>query len=169
MHERNDTIASDFLRYSTVWFCAFVFIGTVFSWINGFSWAAVLFNPLAYSIGLSLIIVVLKYDFEELKDFCGLSRSPSLKPTIQFSRELQEISLLMSYLNYRQALKKVDILLEKEPQFPAAYNLRGEILLNGFQKNKEARECFRNAQKYAAPGDEDFLLAQSLQAATYDQ
>jgi len=168
MHEHNSTIAGDFFRFSIAWFFAFLIIGIIFSCINGFSWAAVLLNPLAYSIGLTLIIVVLKYDFEELKDFCGLSKDPSLKPSVQYSREVQEISLLMSSLKYNEALKKVDNLLKKEPNFAAAHNLRGEILLYGFQKQKEARQCFRDAQKFAEPGDEDYQIAQSLQAETYE-
>jgi tetratricopeptide (TPR) repeat protein len=168
MREATPTIIGDFCRYCLICFFAFFSLGIIFGFINGFSWAAVLFNPLIYSIGVSLIIIVVKYDYAELLDFCGLSKDPELKPAIKYSREIQEIGMLMSLADYQQALQKVDLLLKKEPKLPTAYNLRGEILLSGFNKRKEARQCFHAAQKYAKPGDEDYEIAASLQAASFD-
>ena len=73
----------------------------------------------------------------------------------------------MSTTNYDSALKKVDLLLRKEPAFAMAHNLRGEILLQGFQQNRQARDCFDMAIKLSKPGDEEYRLAMSLKAATY--
>ncbi|OGR16370.1 MAG: hypothetical protein A2X81_00360 [Desulfobacterales bacterium GWB2_56_26] len=50
----------------------------------------------------------------------------------------------MSTTNYDSALKKVDLLLRKEPAFAMAHNLRGEILLHGFQQNRQARVSIGN-------------------------
>ena len=73
----------------------------------------------------------------------------------------------MSTTNYDSALKKVDLLLRKEPAFAMAHNLRGEILLHGFQQNRQARDCFDRAIKLSKPEDEEYQLATSLKAATY--
>jgi hypothetical protein len=59
--ERDLTIVGDFLRYSCFFFGPFCIIGIIFNLLNGFSIMALVIYPLIYSIGISLLIIVIFY------------------------------------------------------------------------------------------------------------
>ena len=165
--KRDLTIVGDFLRYSCLLFGPFCIIGIIFNLLNGFSMMALVINPLIYSIGISLIIIVISYDINVILELVGLGKKTHLSLHITYSKEIQEIGMLMGITNYAAALKKVDALLQKEPDFAMAHNLRGEILLNGYDRSEEARDCFNRAIELSTPEDEQHRIAKSLKAATY--
>lgn len=167
MPDRDLTIVGDFLRYAGMLFVPFCAIGAIHGLFNGFSFMALLVNPFIYSIGISLIIIVISYDINTILGLVGLGKEPQLSATIKYNREIQEIAMLMSMADYDAALKKVDHLLRKEPGFAMAHNLRGEILLDGFHRHRQARDCFDKAIKLSRPEDEEHRLATSLKASTY--
>lgn len=166
--ERDLNIVGDFLRYSCFLFVPFFIFGGIFNLLKGFSLMALVVNPLIYSFGISLIVIVITYDINTILGLVGLGKSQHLSPHITYSKEIQEISMLMGMENYPSALKKVDALLRKEPAFAMAHNLRGEILLDGFQKPMEARNCFNRALDLSKPEDEQHTIAKSLKESTYD-
>jgi hypothetical protein len=165
--ERDLTIVGDLLRYSCLFFGPFCIMGIIFSLLNGFSITALVVYPLIYSIGISLIIIVISYDINAILDLVGLGKDPHLSLHITYSKEIQEIGMLMGVANYTSALKKVDALLCKEPDFAMAHNLRGEILLDGYDRSGEARDCFDRALELSMPEDEQHRIAKSLKASTY--
>ncbi len=166
--ERDLTIVGEFLRYSCLFLGPFCIIGIIFNLLNGFSIMALVVNPLIYSIGISLIIIVICNDINDILDLVGLGKKTHLSLHITYSNEIQEIGMLMGMSNYAGALKKVDALLFKEPDFAMAHNLRGEILLDGYQKFVEARDCFDRALELTTPDDEQHRIAKSLKASTFD-
>ncbi len=168
MPERDLTVVGDFLRNAVMLFVPFFIIGAIHCLLNGFSFMAVLVNPFIYSVGISLIIIVISHDINTILGLVGLGKEPGLSPHIKYHKEIQEIGMLMGIVRYDAALKKVDFLLRKEPTFATAHNLRGEILLQGFQQNKRARDCFDRAMQLSEPEDEEYQLATSLKASTYD-
>ena len=168
MAERDLTIVGDFLRYAGWLFLAFFAIGLVIGLINGFSLMAVLVNPLIYSVGISLIIIVVSRDVNSILGLVGLGKEQELSPHIRYHNEIQEIGMLMGMVNHGAALKKVDLLLRRAPKFARAHNLRGEILLNGFAQKRQARESFDRAMALSQPDDEVYQLASSLKSSTFD-
>ncbi len=167
MPKRDLTIVGDFLRYAGILFVPFCAIGAILGFIKGFSFMALLVNPFIYSVGISLIVIVISYDINTILGLVGLGKEPQLSLHIKYAKEIQEIGMLMSIAKYDSALKKVDLLLRKEPAFAIAHNLRGEILLEGFQQNQRARNCFERAIELSQPEDEVYQLATSLKASTY--
>ncbi len=161
-------IVGDFLRYTAYLLIPFFIIGLIFNLLNGFSIMVLLVNPLIYSIGISLIIIVILNDINTILDLVGLGDRARLSLHIIYSKEIQEIGMLMGMEDYASALKKVDALLTREPQFAMAYNLQGEILLDGYQQAKKARECFDKALELTKEEDEQHRIAKSLRASTYD-
>jgi len=168
MPERDLTIVGDFLRYTGLLFGLFCIIGTIHGLLKGFSFMALLVNPFIYSVGISLIVIVISYDINTILGLVGLGKEQQLSPHIKYNKEIQEIGVLMGMANFASALKKVDLLLRKEASFAMAHNLRGEILLQGFQQNRQARDCFDRAIKLSKPEDEEYQLAMSLKASTYN-
>jgi tetratricopeptide (TPR) repeat protein len=167
MAERDVTIIGDFLRYSGLLFVVFFAIGLVLCLIKGFSPMALLVNPLIYSIGIGLIIIVFTHDINSILGLVGLGKEQQLSPHIKYHNEIQEIGMLMGMANYAAAMKKVDILLHLAPEFARAHTLRGEILLTGFEKKRQARESFDRAMALSQPEDEEYQLAVSLKASTF--
>ncbi len=160
-------IIGDFLRYTIILFVPFCIFGAIYGLIYEFSLVYLIFNPFIYSIGISLIIIVISYDVNDILDLIGLAKKPPLSLHIKYNKEVHEISMLMSMEKYDSALKKVNSLIKKEPKFSTAHNLRGEILLQGFQKNKEARECFNIVLKLSKADDEQYKLAEVLKSESY--
>ena len=168
MAERDLTIVGDFLRYTGLLFLPFFAIGLVVCLIDGFSVMAVLVNPLVYSVGISLIIIVASRDLNSVLGLVGLGKEQELSPHIRFHNEIQEIGMLMGMADHGAAIKKVDLLLRQAPEFARAHNLRGEILLHGFDKKRQARESFDRAMALSQPEDEEYQLASSLKSSTFD-
>lgn len=168
MPERDLTIVGDFIRYTGMFFCVFFVIGAILGLLKGFTFMALLVNPLIYSVGISLIAIVISYDLNTILALVGLGKEQHLSLHIKYNKEIQEIGLLMSIANHGSAIKKIDHLLHKEPSFAMAHNLRGEILLHGYQQNRQARDCFDRAIKLSKPEDEEYQLATSLKASTYN-
>jgi len=166
-NERDLTIVGDFLRYTCLLFGPFCIIGIIFNLLYGFSFMALIVNPLIYSIGVSLIIIVISYDINTILNLVGLGKEPPMSLHITYHNEIQEIGMLMGAESYASSLEKVDALLTKEPNFAMAHNLRGEILLDGFQQPLEARDCFDKALELSTPGDEQHRIAKGLKASTY--
>ena len=165
---RDLNIVGDFLKYSTILFVPFVILGLIYGLIYECYFSCIFVNPLIYSIGISLIIIVITYDVNDILDLFGRAREPQLGYHIKHAREIQEIGLLMSSNNFKSALSKAEKLVKNEPQFTNALNMKGEILLEGFHKYQEARECFQKVIKLADPEDEQYKLAEALMAETYN-
>lgn len=165
--QRDLTIVGDFFRYSCLLFVPFCGLGLVYGLLKGFSLMAVVVNPLIYSIGISLIVIVISYDINTLLGLVGLGKNAQPGLHVIYHTEIQEISMLMGMTDYASALKKVDMLLRREPNFAMAHNLRGEILLEGYQRHRQARDCFNRAAALSEPEDEQYRLAKSLKASTY--
>ncbi len=167
MPERDLTVVGDFLRYFSRLFVLFFVVGAIHCLINGFSFMALLVNPFIYSVGIGLIVIVLSHDINTILCLVGLGKEQQLSLHIKYDKEIQEIGMLMSIADFRSAIKKVDLLLRKEPSFAVAHNLRGEILLQGFQQNRQARDCFDRAIKLSKPEDEAYQLATTLRDSTF--
>lgn len=165
--DRDLTIVRDFLKYTLYFFVPFFLLAVVHGLVYQFTLMNLFVNPMIYSVGISLIIVVIIHDIDEILALFGLAKEPQLSPDITYSREIQEISVLISRTDFDTALKKVNLLLKKEPNFPAAYNMKGEILLRGFEKYKEARKCFDKALQFSKAGDEQNRLATALRTSTF--
>ena len=114
-----------------------------------------------------MIIIVITYDVNDILDVFGMANEPQLGYHIKHARTIQEIGILMSANDFKQALVKAKELVDKEPKFTSALNMKGEILLEGFHKYDEARACFEKVMKLADPDDEQYKLAEALKAATY--
>lgn len=164
---RNLNIVGDFLKYSIIFFVPFVILGLIYGLIYECYLSCIFINPLIYSIGISLIIIVITYDVNDILELVGMAREPQLGYHIKHAREVQEIGLLMSSNNFKSALIKAEKLVKIEPKFTNALNMKGEILLEGFQKYQEARECFARVLKLADPEDQQYKLAEALMAETY--
>ncbi len=164
---RDCTIVGDFLKYTGILLVPFAALGVLYGLFNGFSLMALLVNPLIYSLGISLIIIVISYDINTILDLFGLGREAHLSPHIKYAGEIQEIAMLMSTDKFDSALKKVDLLLRKDPGFATGHTLRGEILLEGFHQNRRARACFDKAMQLSRPEDEVYQLAASLKSSTH--
>ncbi len=164
---RDLSIVGDFIKYSLIFFVPLFIIGAIYGLIYECYVLCFIFNPIIYSIGISLIIVVIIHDINDILDLVGLGKEHKLSSHIKHAKTLQEIASLMSMTDYDSALRKVNALLKKEPNFPHALNLKGEILYNGFDKYEEARTCFNRVLKRTKPDDEQHELAEALKASTY--
>ncbi|MDW7772144.1 MAG: tetratricopeptide repeat protein [Desulfobulbaceae bacterium] len=164
---RNLRILGDFTRYTGLLLIPLFFLGAVYGFIHDCYIICFLVNPLVYSIGISLIIIVIIYDVNDILALFGKAREPQLGCHIKHARAIQEIGLLMSTRDFGRALQKVEKLVAREPEFTSALNMKGEILLEGYQRYDEARECFDRVLKLADPDDEQYKLAEALKAATY--
>lgn len=167
--DQNLNIIGDFIRYTIILFVLFFIFGGIYGFIYEFSLVSQVFNPLIYSIGISLIIIVISHDINDILLLVGRGKEQQLGSHIKYSKEVQEISMLMSQKKFDPALRKVNNLLQKDPGFSAALIMRGEILLQGFHKNREARECFNTVLKLSKEGDQQHKLAEALKASTYAQ
>lgn len=166
---RNLSIVGDFLKYAGLLFIPLFVLGVIYGLIFECYFTCFVLNPLVYSIGISLIIIVIIYDVNDILDLVGMAKEPQLGYHIKHARAVQEIGLLMSTSDFRRALQKAEKLVSKEPKFTIALNMKGEILLEGFQNYEEARACFDRVLKLADPDDEQYKLAEALKAATYSE
>ncbi len=164
---RNLNIVGDFLKYTGILFVPFFLIGSIYGFIYNCYITCFILNPLIYSIGISLIIIVITYDANSILDLFGMAKEPQLALHVKHAKAVQEIGLLMGASDFKTALQKVEGLVKIEPKFTSALNMKGEILLDGFQKYEEARACFDMVLKLSDPGDEQYKLAESLKAGTY--
>ena len=164
---RNLNIVGDFLKYTGLLFVPFFLIGTIYGLIYGCYFACFIVNPLIYSIGISLIIIIICYDVNDILDLVGMAKEPQLSYHVKHARDVQEIGLLMSTDDFTTALQKVEKLVTIEPKFTHALNMKGEILLEGFQRYGEARACFDKVLQLSGPDDEQYKLAEALKAETY--
>lgn len=165
---RDLTIVGDFLKSLLLFFIPFFIIGLIYGLIYDCYFMCILLNPLIYAAGISLIIIVIKHDVNDIMSLIGRASEPQLALHIKHHTAIQKISVEMSSNDYRGALNSVNSLLNKEPKYPNALNLKGQILLEGFCKSEEARSCFEKVMKLAKPDTDDYKLAQELKAATYD-
>lgn len=164
---RDLNIVGDFLKYSGLLFIPLFILGVIYGLIYECYFTCFIVNPIIYSIGISMIIIVLQHDVNEIQAVFGFGKKAQLSYHITYAKEVQEIGLLMSTKDFQQALKKADKLVKKEPKFTNALNLKGEILLQGFKNYSEARQCFDQVLNLTSPDDEQYKLAENLKAATY--
>ena len=164
---RNLSIVGDFFKYTILLFIPFFLIGAIYGFIYECYFTCFILNPLIYSIGISLIIIVILYDVNDILGLVGLAKEHQLSYHIKYASAIQEIGLLMSKPDYENALQKATDLVAKEPKFTNALNMKGEILLEGFQQYIEARSCFKKVLKLSKPEDEQYKLAEALMAASY--
>lgn len=164
---RNLNIVGDFLKYTGLLFIPLFVMGVIYGLVYECYFACFVVNPLVYSIGISLIIIVITYDVNDILDVFGMAGEPQLRYHVKHAKALQEIGLLMGTNDFKRALQKAENLVAREPKFTHALNMKGEILLEGFHKYDEARKCFDTVIKLANPDDEQYKLAEALKASTY--
>lgn len=165
---RDLSVVGDFIKYSVILFVPFFILGVIYSLIHKSYLLSLVVNPLIYSTGISLIIVVMTNDINDILAVVGLGKEPKLSAHIKHARTIEEIALQISGMDYDSALSNVNKLLRKEPHFSHALNMKGEILLDGFNQPEKARKYFNIALKTAKPGDEQYKLAEALKASTYN-
>lgn len=164
---RDLSIVGDFVKYTLFLFVPLLIIGVIYGLIYECYIVCILFNPLIYSAGISLVIIVFLHDVNDILDLVGLAKEHQLSAHIKHARDLQEIAMLMSGKDYDSALTQVDRLLKKQPGFYHALNMKGEILLEGFQEYGKARKCFNKVLRDAKSDDEQYQLAEALKSSTY--
>ena len=160
-------IVGDFIRYFALFFVPFFLTGAIYGLIYECYLMCFLVNPVIYAGGISAIIIVIKHDVNDIMALIGRTREPQLALHIKHANTIQQISVEMSSRMYDDALKTVNRLLKIEPDYANAINLKGQILLEGFDEIDDARRCFEKVLKLSRPGSEDYKLAQELRAATY--
>jgi len=164
---RDLSIVGDFVKYLLIFFIPLFLIGVIYGFINKCYFMCMLVNPVIYAGGISSIIIVLKHDVNDILALIGRGNQPQLALHIKHSNTIQLISIQMSSRNYDGALKTVNKLLQDEPKYSNALNLKGQILLEGLKEPGRARLCFDKVLKLAKPSSEDYKLAQALKAASY--
>ncbi|MBU0728687.1 MAG: hypothetical protein KKE17_10605 [Proteobacteria bacterium] len=160
-------IVGDFLKFFIILLVPFVIIGGVWGY---FQRALLLYGigyPLIYSIGISMIIIVINNDINDVLGLFGLGNKAQLSLTVKHAKAIQSIGILIGSSNFNEALKKVNALLKEEPKFPVALNMKGQILLEGFSKYQEARICFERVLAATDEGDEQHTLADSMIVECY--
>ena len=160
-------IVGDFIKYFALFFVPFFLAGAIYGLIYKCYLMCFLVNPVIYAGGISTIIIVIKHDVNDILALIGRAGEPQLALHIKHANTIQLIGVEMSSRNYAAALKSVNKLLKLEPDYANALNLKGQILLEGFREDDEARECFEKVLKLSRPDSEDYKLAQALRAATY--
>ncbi len=126
-------------------------------------------NPFSYSIGISLIVIVLKYDINDILSLVGFGKEGRLSLNSKYAKTIQEIGYLMGLADFDNALKKANALLKEEPDFVNALSLKGQILLEGFARYSQAREYLEKVLELTDPEEEQYKLAESLIVASYDR
>lgn len=165
---RDLTIAGDFVRYFVWLFVPFFVVGGVYGLFNDAFLICGLVNPFIYSLGISLIIIVVTHDLNDILVLVGLGKETQLSLNLKHAKAIQQIACLMATSDFDVALKTVNALLKDAPDFVNALSLKGQILLEGFRKNKEARACFERVLALTKPDEEQYRLADALIAASYD-
>ena len=165
--KRNLNIVGDFLKYTIMLFIPFFLVGAIYGFFNDCYFTCFIVNPLIYSVGISLIIVIIMYDVNSILDLFGMAKEPQLAYHIKHARAVQEIGLLMSSAKFKPALTQVEKLVKEEPKFTNALNMKGEILLEGFHEYEEARACFDKVLRLSSPDNEQYKLAEALKAESY--
>jgi|MTBAKSStandDraft_2_1061841.scaffolds.fasta_scaffold32778_2 tetratricopeptide (TPR) repeat protein len=165
--DRDLNIVGDFLRYFVMLFVPFFLIGATYGFINQCYLICFLVNPVIYAGGVCLIIIVIKYDVNDIMALFGRAREQQLALHVKHAGTIQQIGVQMSGGDYEGALVTVRKLLREEPDYPNALNLKGQILLDGFAQYEEARACFDKVMTLTGPESEDYLLAEALKASTY--
>lgn len=160
-------IVGDFIKYFLMLFVPFFLAGAIYGLIYKCYLICFLVNPLIYAGGISTIIIVLKHDVNDILALIGRAGEPQLALHIKYAHTIQQIGVEMSSRNYEAALKTVNKLLKLEPDYADALNLKGQILLEGFNEIDQARACFEKVLKLSRPNSESYKLAQELRAATY--
>lgn len=160
-------IVGDFIKYFLRLFIPFSLIGLIYGLFYDCFLMCILINPIIYAGGISMIMIVVKHDVNDLLDLIGRAKQPQLALHIKHANTIQQISLQMSSGEYDAALKTVNTLLKREPEYANALNLKGQILLEGFRNIEDSRNCFEKVLKLAQPGSDDYKLAEALRASTY--
>ncbi|MCL7487153.1 MAG: hypothetical protein M8357_03120 [Desulfobulbaceae bacterium] len=166
---RDLLIVGDFITYFLWLFIPFVVIGAIYGFFYKCYFMCFLVNPILYAGGITLIIIVIKHDVNDILALVGRAGEPQLALHIKHANTIQQISVQMSAQDHQGALKTVNRLLKEEPVYANALNLKGQILLEGSGDIDGARSCFDRVMQLAAPDSEDFKLAQALKAATYGE
>lgn len=166
---RDLNIIGDFLRYFAMLFVPFFLIGAVYGFFNQCYLMCFLVNPLIYAVGICLIIIVIKHDVNDILALIGRAGQHQLAGHIRHAGTIQRVSVQMTGGDYEGALAAVRKLLREEPDLPSALNLKGQILLEGFARDEEARACFDKVMALTSPESEDYRLAEALRAATFPE
>ena len=164
---RDLSIVGDFLKYLLIFFVPFFIIGFVYCLIYDFSFMSFMGNPLIYACGASSIIIVISHDVNDIMALIGRATEPQLALHIKHHTAIQKISLELSMKDYKNALSTVNDLLAKEPEYPSALNLKGQVLLYGFKNYEEALACFEKVMKLTKPDSADYKLAHELRDGCY--
>lgn len=168
MSPRSLIIVGDFIKYFCMLFVPFFIFGLVLGFIHKSILVYGFVNPISYSIGISLIVIVIKNDINDILILLGFAKESQLDLNTKHAKTIQEISILMGQSDFRGALKKVDILLKEEPSLINALSLKGQILIEGFEKYAQAREYLEKVLELTSPEEEQYKLADSLIVACYN-
>jgi len=160
-------IVGDFIRYFLWLAIPFVIIGGIYGIFYKCFFMCLVVNPIIYAGGITAIIIVIKHDVNDILALIGRAREPNLAMHIKHASTIQQISVLMSSRDYDGALKAVTRLLKDAPKYPNAISLKGQILLEGYRKYDEARQCFEQVMTLSKPDSEDYKLAEALRASTF--
>lgn len=164
---RDLSIVGDFIKYLLISFVPFFIIGLIYGIIYDCYFMCIIFNPIIYAAGVASVVIVIRYEVNDIMALIGRAKEPQLGLQIKYAKQIQLISLQMSSSDYQNALKTVNNLLKQEPNYTNALNLKGQILMDGFNKYDEARSCFEKVMKLAKEDTDDYKLARELRASTY--
>ncbi|OGR00731.1 MAG: hypothetical protein A2511_14050 [Deltaproteobacteria bacterium RIFOXYD12_FULL_50_9] len=167
--DRNLYLIGDLLRYFFMLFVPFSIFGGIWGYTHKSFLVCGLGYPLIYSTGISFIILLINNDINSILAVVGLGSQTGPSLYGKHVKAVHHISLLIGMEKFDEALKAVNALLRLEPAFPHALNMKGQILLEGFGKPKDARRCFEKVQNLVKPEDEQYKLADSLLVECYSR
>ncbi len=166
---RSLAIIGDLIKYFAMLFVPFFIFGLVIGFIHNSILMHGFINPFSYSIGLSLIVVVIKHDINDILVLIGIAKENQIDLNARHAKTIQEIGLLMGESKYKDALTKVNKLLHEEPCFVNGLSLKGQILLEGFEKYAQAREYLEKVLELTNQEEEQYKLADSLIVTCYNR
>jgi len=123
------------LRVFISFFAPFSIIGGVMYLFLDMPWYLA---PIASILATCIILSFFKFLTKAMDYVTGHRSIRSLRE--QLSGDLYRVKYLKRNQNYNDAFKIVESVLEKDPDFPEALYLKGQILWEGFGLKTEARD-----------------------------
>ena len=79
--------------------------------------------------------------------------SRRVSPRETLSADLEKVKSRKRSGRFKEAIEILDHVLEKDPDFPDALYLKGQILWQGFEKRQEASECLLSVMRLVPQED----------------